>query len=354
VRVDSTGFGASGLGSSGLGSSGLGSRLPPELPAEPPLYDPYFGGGPGEGGAPVAGARDVPTTVRVGAATWSLILGVCSFVFAPITAPIALILGVLGLRSARRLAADGWDARSPRRRARVGIALAGASLALQMVLVGYGVHRYRQQAAFEAFTATPAPPSRAVVRPVDPRAPIPRATDDRRIGKLRVVTLGAHDVSLRVALQREADAAKDDGTELLVIVVSATDCEPCEGLQASLPNPLMQEALAKHRVVFVDNEVFLAELVQMGFDPRHIAGFYLLGPDLEVRDAIHGGEWGEDIAANIAPVLGPYLRGKLDRRRHDWRTTGAFPESEAGPGTPSRRSPRAPASPPPAPSAIWL
>ena len=34
---------------------------------------------------------------------------------------------------------------------------------------------------------------------------------------------------------------------------------------------------------------------------------------------LHGrGEWDDDIPVNIAPVLGPFVRGNLTKRREPW------------------------------------
>ncbi len=44
-----------------------------------------------------------------------------------------------------------------------------------------------------------------------------------------------------------------------------------------------------------------------------------LGVNLTPRDGIDGGEWDDDIAQNIAPVLGAFVRGKYPARREAWK-----------------------------------
>ena len=47
--------------------------------------------------------------------------------------------------------------------------------------------------------------------------------------------------------------------------------------------------------------------------------FFLLAPGLSPRDGISGGEWDADVAPNIAPVLGAFVRGRYAERREAWR-----------------------------------
>jgi hypothetical protein len=92
-------------------------------------------------------------------------------------------------------------------------------------------------------------------------------------------------------------------------------CEPCAGVAKSLADPQMQTALAKMRLVRVDIAVFRDDLEALRVPYDAIPGFFLLGVDLAPRDGINGGEWGEDIAPNIAPVLGAFVRGKYSERK---------------------------------------
>jgi hypothetical protein len=80
----------------------------------------------------------------------------------------------------------------------------------------------------------------------------------------------------------------------------------------------MQTALAGVRLVRVDGILFHEDLDALRVPHDDIPGFFLLAPDLTPRDGIDGGEWGDDIAPNIAPVLGAFVRGKYAVRRSPW------------------------------------
>ena len=85
---------------------------------------------------------------------------------------------------------------------------------------------------------------------------------------------------------------------------------------------LMQQALRDVRLVRVDLEVFREELERLRIPTRLYPGFFMIGPDTRPVDAIHGGEWDEDVAENIAPVLGSFVRGQYTERRHaEWSPT---------------------------------
>ena len=86
-------------------------------------------------------------------------------------------------------------------------------------------------------------------------------------------------------------------------------------ISASLSEPLMQTALAGVRLVRVDVDAFADDLDALRIQHERLPGFFLLALDLSPRDAIDGGEWDEDVAANIAPPLGAFVRGKYRVRR---------------------------------------
>src|SRR5262249_15629423 len=95
----------------------------------------------------------------------------------------------------------------------------------------------------------------------------------------------------------------------------------CEGVATSLGDPRMQRALAKVRLVRIDRDQFEEDLEEMQIPGNPYPGFFLLDSDLKIMDAISGGEWGEDVASNIAPVLGPFVRGTYTKRRgNPWHT----------------------------------
>ena len=71
---------------------------------------------------------------------------------------------------------------------------------------------------------------------------------------------------------------------------------------------------------------YVGELRYMHVPTNAIPGFALMGPENRPTDYINGGEWDDDIPKNIAPVLGPFLRGSYTKRRHPWE--GARREDE--------------------------
>ena len=80
----------------------------------------------------------------------------------------------------------------------------------------------------------------------------------------------------------------------------------------------MQRALARVRLVRLDTAEFDVDLAELRVPHEAIPGFFLLAPDLTPRDGVDGGEWGDDVAANIAPVLGPFVRGTYEKRKQPW------------------------------------
>jgi hypothetical protein len=75
-------------------------------------------------------------------------------------------------------------------------------------------------------------------------------------------------------------------------------------------------------LVRVDLNVFGDELKQLRMPTNLYPAFFLLGPDNRPIDAVHGGEWDDDVAENIAPVLGAFVRGEYKKRRHpEWSPT---------------------------------
>ena len=81
----------------------------------------------------------------------------------------------------------------------------------------------------------------------------------------------------------------------------------------------MQSALDHVRLVRIDRDPFEDDLAELEIPSRPNPGFFLLDSDLRVTDGIHGGEWDDDIAVNIAPVLGPFVHGNYAKRRAPWK-----------------------------------
>jgi hypothetical protein len=153
--------------------------------------------------------------------------------------------------------------------------------------------------------------------------PVPAVPDDTRVmrrGSIDVVDIGLSSPSLLEALKAQQRLAKAKGQRLL-LMTTGSECSPCRGLDRSLDHPAMQQALAGVRLVRVDLKAFKEELGELRMPTNLYPAFFMLGPDLMPLDGIHGGEWDEDIADNIAPVLGPFVRGEYKQRRHEWSPT---------------------------------
>lgn len=170
----------------------------------------------------------------------------------------------------------------------------------------------------------PAPP-RLAPRPTASGAPsavpdgVPRQTKVARLGKLEIVDLGIDSqTSLKELLGEQRTAAKSAGQTLL-LMTTQFDTPLFRDVDRSLPDPLLQSALTDVRLVRVDVRFFEVELDEMGVPTDSFPWFVLLGPDLAPRDGINGGEWDDDVPRNIAPVLGPFVRGTYKQRREMWK-----------------------------------
>lgn len=183
--------------------------------------------------------------------------------------------------------------------------------------------------------AVPAPAaSPSVPAPSRPSAPAPSAaaTASSRdegtiltpVGRIQLVDVGPRVRSLTTALdEQQAEALRQNQKVMLWLV--APDCQPCNGVAAALPDPLIQEALRGVRLVRLDVREFGEELTHLGVPVARedgtviIPAFVLMDDAHRALDYVHGGEWDADIARNIAPVLGGFVRGTYKQRRHPWR-----------------------------------
>ncbi len=210
------------------------------------------------------------------------------------------------------------------------LALLGA-----MGLVGWGAFQYRQLLAAQDTVAEEEEESatKSAGLPVDKgddsdddedddgvAMGVPNQTLTTTIGRIEVVDLGKSAAALQISLIVQSALASAKGKTLLVMTTRAR-CGPCRGVESALTDPLMQEALADVRLVRIDLYVFRDELAGLKMATDLYPGFFLLGPDMRPRDGIHGGEWDEDIARNIAPVLSAFVKGKYIQRRQDWSAT---------------------------------
>ncbi len=276
----------------------------------PPLLDPYFHPPP-----PSTAISDTTTLARN--AVRVLLLG-----------PVGAILGIVfGWDALQRIEREGGR-RSDRVAAILAMALGGLLTMVWGGALSYlaWTHFYRAEPVAaaapppvvppEPFAAPRTPPPRP--RPADPVPSSPQHTKLQREGQITVVDVGVETPSLKEELARQRADASAEG-ETVLVMTTAADCAPCRGLDSSLRDPLMQSALAHVRLVRVDLYVFHEDLDTLKIPHERFPGFFLLAPDLLPRDGIDGGEWGDDIAANIAPVLGPFLRGKYTQRKEPWK-----------------------------------
>lgn len=155
-------------------------------------------------------------------------------------------------------------------------------------------------------------------RPGDSTTPraLPRETRTTSIGAIELVTLGADAPDLRTAIRNEVVKSQEAGRALIVFVSDEDDCAPCRGVRDALVDPAMQAALGRTRLVLVDRNAFQEELDGLGLRVDVHPMFLRFDESLSLLDAIHGGEWDEDIAVNIAPVLGAFSHGNYRARRN--------------------------------------
>jgi len=141
-------------------------------------------------------------------------------------------------------------------------------------------------------------------------------TQTTRIGSIELVTLGSAAPELRGALRDELGRSRTTGLNLLVAVMDGDDCEPCLGFLSSLSAPEMQSALRGARLLVLERATFKEELDELGLRTDVQPMFLRFDESLGLLDAIHGGEWADDVAINIAPVLGAFSRGAYRARRY--------------------------------------
>jgi hypothetical protein len=144
------------------------------------------------------------------------------------------------------------------------------------------------------------------------------ATKTTAFGELTLVDPGSDVQALKPWVATEQGHATSE-RQKLVVWVTATDCAPCTGVSVALGNRKLQEALAGVRLLRVDAADFHLELSRLGIPVDVMPGFALLGQNGAPIDYVNGGEWDADIAENIAPVLGGFVRGAYKTRRHPWR-----------------------------------
>lgn len=279
-----------------------------------------------------------------GTAVAAAILGGLGMFCLPVVGGLfGLILGV----SARQEIHRSEGTKSGIALANLGIGLGILQLVLGVAGIGIGI----AQLANRSSPTPPPPPTVAVLPPPSPtglstlpapppsgakapaappsskrsaNATIDESVIETKIGGLTLVDIGRDATPLRDELERQRVAA-ERANEKLVLWTVQRDCEPCNGVAAALPDTQMQTALAGVRLVRVDVHEHSFELTHLGIPTKVIPGFALLGSRVRPVDYLHGGEWDEDVARNIAPVMEKFIQGKYRKRRHPWRRADETP-----------------------------
>ena len=250
----------------------------------------------------------------------ALVTGVFGFCVPGLGGVLPIALGVLARAQIRR--SDGRE--SGQGLAATGIALGGlhclALIACLTLLASRGLESLQQAPTLVAPPSSP--PKRS--RQVNPMPPPPAkalesiesVTRENLLGRVTIVDLRAGPGAFRAELTAQATLASQS-TQKPLLYLAARDCLPCNGFMLSLRDPRLQQSLAQVRLIRVEIAQFPSELRELGLPLDNTPGFALLsGPDLRIVDYVHGGEWDEDIADNIAPVMAAFVRGAYTRRRH--------------------------------------
>jgi hypothetical protein len=165
---------------------------------------------------------------------------------------------------------------------------------------------------------TTAPPPPLVSPSANSGASRDNGVINTKVGGIDLVDVGNGVRSLSAELDNQRTIATKDQKKLVLWVVM-DDCQPCNGVSASLSDPKLQSALTGVRLVRVNVRDFVADLRYLGIPSDKFPGFVLLGPTNRPTDYVNGGEWDEDVPRNIAPVLGNFVKGSYTKRREPWR-----------------------------------
>lgn len=230
-----------------------------------------------------------------GKAVASLLLGVMSITCLGVIAGLpAIVLGALARRDIDR--AHGRLTGSGLAAAGIvsGLFGTGASLLIAVAILGTVLETKAPEA------------SDAPVR-------VPIAAGTRSYGTLDVVDLD-EGRPLRAQLADVTKAAHEKG-RTVVVHTYVRHSRECAELGAALPDPRMQRALANVTLVRVDVDVHEADLHALRVQTDSVPWFYKLDARGRPVDAIGADEWDENVPANMAPVLGAFVRGTLTSRR---------------------------------------
>jgi hypothetical protein len=251
-----------------------------------------------------------PLPVRETKAVTSLTLGILCLVGT--VCGMGLSLGIpaiiLGAMAHRDLRAAGRSAKGG------GYATAGIILGTVGSTVFFG---WVGLVAYSMLSPSPVLAARAPVVPVA-AAPAPVSASAGQGPRGSVVELHHAAGALRAQLISQTSSAARAGENVLV-ETSVGSCEPCTEIERAVTDPAVLSALAKVRLLRIDVGEFRSELAGLRMNEPTVPWFYLLDARGQPRDAISADEWDDNIAENIAPVLGAFVHGRLQPRRTTWR-----------------------------------
>ncbi len=122
-------------------------------------------------------------------------------------------------------------------------------------------------------------------------------------GSFTAVTLAPKDGDLQALLAAEAAKARAKGQKPFV-EVHAEWCGPCKELEASLGDPMMQDAFKGTYQIRLDSDAWGNQLMKAGISAGGIPAFFELNPQGKPTGrTINGGAWEENIPRNMAPPL---------------------------------------------------
>jgi len=121
---------------------------------------------------------------------------------------------------------------------------------------------------------------------------------------------------LKAQLQAQLRSASARGETVLVQTIEAR-CGACAEIDASLGDPAMEAALKNVRLVRIDVDAFEDDLKTMRMYEGTVPWFYKVDTKTaRALDAIGADEWDDNVPANMAPVLGAFVKGTYATRRH--------------------------------------
>ena len=236
-------------------------------------------------------------------AVWSLVLGLlsilcCTGIFSAIPAV------VLGVMSRRDIARSGGALGGG------GLAIAGIACGAFTSLATVGYIAYAVASVGHGLRPIPTAPPFVYSVPTAPTT-APLATS--AISSVELSPAGGDLDTQLLAQIGEGMAAG----EKILLYVHATGATACEEFEAALPDPQIQRALARVRLIRVEASQFTTELRGHGMLRPTYPWFWRVGRtpkgdgthSLQVGDGLSADAWDANEAHNIAPVLRRFVAG---------------------------------------------